>query len=64
MQVKKCVLVKTEPSIKEVIINLAEKQHFLIDDVDDNNIFITEKGAKNIERKVKHIMDSISKMDR
>ena len=64
VQIKKCVLIKTEPSIKEVISNIAEDKKFLILDVDDTNIFITENGARNIEKRVKNIMGTLSKVDR
>ncbi|ORD94742.1 hypothetical protein ECANGB1_36 [Enterospora canceri] len=53
---RKCVMIKTEPSIKEVIGTIAENKKFLIHDMDDNYIFITEQGAKNIEQKVKNVM--------
>lgn len=56
VKIVKCVLIKTEPSIKEVISYLSESASFLIHDVDDHHIFITEEGAKNIELKVKEIM--------
>lgn len=56
VKVVKCVLIKTEPSIKEVISYLSESSSFLIHEVDDYHIFITEEGAKNIELKVKEIM--------
>ncbi|OQS55589.1 hypothetical protein EHP00_672 [Ecytonucleospora hepatopenaei] len=62
--IKKCVLIKTEPSIKEVISGIAEKHNFLIQDVDDNHIFITEKGSKDIKRKVKHVLDHLTKSDK
>lgn len=53
-------LIETEPSIKEVILKLGENENFIIEEIDDNTLFITQDAAKNIKDRVAKIM-SISK---
>jgi len=53
--VKGC-LVETEPSIKEVILKLGENEKFVIEEIDDSRIFITQAAAVGIKERVAKIM--------
>lgn len=48
--------IETEPSIKEVIIKLGENEKFIIEEIDDNRLFITQEAAANIKERVSKIM--------
>lgn len=60
VQIKKCVMVDTDPSIKEVISYITENNGTMIYDTEDKYIFITEQGARNIEGRVKEMMKGMS----
>lgn len=49
-------LVETEPSIKEVILKLGENGNFVIEEIDDCRIFITQEAAAGIKERVSKIM--------
>lgn len=49
-------LVKSEPSIKEVILKLGESEKFIIEDINDTAVFITKDASKDIKEKVHKIM--------
>lgn len=53
-------LIETEPSIKEVVLKLGENENFIIEEIDDNTVFITQNAARNIKERVNRIM-SINK---
>lgn len=53
--VKGC-LVETEPSIKEIVLKLGENENFVIEEIDDNRIFIKQEAAVNIKDRVAKIM--------
>ncbi|KAL6121896.1 hypothetical protein NUSPORA_01128 [Nucleospora cyclopteri] len=55
---KKCVLIQTDSSIKEIVCKIAEEEKTLLFDMDDNNVFLTEKGSVNIQIKVKKLLES------
>lgn len=50
------ILIETEPSIKELILNLGENENFIIEDINDNAVFITQAGAAGIKERVQRIM--------
>jgi len=52
----KGTLIQTEPSIKEVILKLGESENFIIEDINDNAVFITQEAAVNIKERVHKIM--------
>ncbi|ELA41981.1 uncharacterized protein VICG_00998 [Vittaforma corneae ATCC 50505] len=49
-------LIETEPSIKEVILKLGENEKFVIEEIDDCRIFITQEAAAGIKERVSKIM--------
>lgn len=48
--------IETEPSIKEVIMKIGEKERFIIEEIDDNRLFITQEAAVNIKERISKIM--------
>ena len=48
--------IETEPSIKEVIMLLGEKEKFIIEEIDDNRLFIKEEATASIKDQVAKIM--------
>lgn len=48
--------IETEPSIKEVILMLGEREQFIIEEIDDNRLFIKQETAANIKERVAKIM--------
>lgn len=50
--------VYTEPSVKAVIIKIGESENFIIEDINDNSVFITNNGAVNLKERVEFIMSS------
>lgn len=52
----KGTLIETEASIKEVVLALGEAEHFVIEDIDDNHIFITRNASQNIKERVNKVM--------
>lgn len=48
--------VETEPSIKEVIVSIGEKENFVIDEIDDNRVFITREASLDIKDRISRIM--------
>lgn len=59
VKITKGCLIKTEPSIKEVIVKIGELENFIIEDINDNLLFITENGSKGLKEKVESIMSSV-----
>ncbi|KAI4292473.1 TFIIH basal transcription factor complex TTD-A subunit [Pancytospora philotis] len=53
----KGALVQTEPSIHEVIVKLSKADNFIIEDIDDSAIFITQKAAATIKEQVQRVMN-------
>jgi len=49
-------LIETEPSIKEVILKLGENEKFVIEEIDDNFIFINQSAANKIKERIESIM--------
>lgn len=49
---------RTEPSVKEVILKLGESEKFIIEDINDTCVFITPEAAADIKQRVEAIMDS------
>lgn len=49
---------RTEPSVKEVILKLGESENFVIEDINDTCVFITPEGAPDIKERVEAIMNS------
>jgi Transcription factor TFIIH complex subunit Tfb5 len=56
VKITKGALIDTEPSIKEVISRLGESEKFVIEDINDNCIFIKREAAINIKDRVSKIM--------
>jgi hypothetical protein len=54
----KGIFLRTEPSIKEVVLKLGESENFIIEDISDGCVFITPEGAEGLKEKVEHIMSS------
>lgn len=53
--VKGC-FIETEPSIKEVILKLGENENFIIEEIDDNRLFIKQEGAVGLKERISKIM--------
>lgn len=53
----KGTLIQTEASIREVILSLSEPEDFIIEDIDDNNVFITREAASNIKERVYSVIN-------
>lgn len=49
-------LIETEPSIKEVICNIGGNENFLIEEIDDTHVFITEEASLKIKQRISKIM--------
>lgn len=49
---------RTEPSVKEVILRLGETENFIIEDISETAVFITPEGASGIKERVETIMNS------
>lgn len=49
---------RTEPSVKEVVLKLGESENFVIEDINDTCVFITPEGASGIKDRVELIMSS------
>ncbi|AHL30153.1 subunit Tfb5 of transcription factor TFIIH complex [Encephalitozoon intestinalis ATCC 50506] len=49
---------RTEPSVKEVILKLGETENFIIEDINDTCIFITPEAASDIKERVELIMNN------
>lgn len=56
VKASKGTFIETEPSIKEVIMKLGENEQFVIDEIDDNRLFITQEAAVNIKERISKIM--------
>lgn len=48
---------RTEASVKEVILKLGESENFIIEDINDRCIFITPEAASDIKERVEAIMN-------
>jgi hypothetical protein len=48
--------IETEPSIKEVMMKIGENEKFIIEEIDDNRLFITQEAAANIKERIGKIM--------
>lgn len=48
--------IETEPSIKEVIIKIGENEKFIIEEIDDYRLFITQEAASKIKERISKIM--------
>ncbi|KKO74106.1 transcription factor tfiih complex subunit tfb5 [Vairimorpha ceranae] len=59
--ISKGCLVKTEPSIKEVICTIGENENFVIENINDTLVFITEEGAKDLKSRVEAILNRPNK---
>lgn len=57
VSITKGCLVKTEPSIKEVIVNIGENENFIIENINDTLVFITEEGAVGLKSRVEGILN-------
>lgn len=53
--IKGC-FIDTEPSIKEIIVKLGENEKFIIEEIDDNRLFIKQEAAVGIKERVSRIM--------
>lgn len=53
--VKGC-FIETEPSIKEVILKLGENENFIIEEIDDNRVFIKQEGSVGLKERISKIM--------
>ncbi|KAG5860417.1 RNA polymerase II transcription factor B subunit 5 [Encephalitozoon hellem] len=49
---------RTEPSVKEVILKLGETENFIIEDINDMCVFITPEAASDIKERVELIMNN------
>ncbi|CCI73982.1 ECU09_1615 [Encephalitozoon cuniculi GB-M1] len=49
---------RTEPSVKEVILKLGETENFVIEDINDTCVFITPEAASDIKDRVELIMSN------
>lgn len=55
-------LIKTEPSIKEIIVNIAENENFLIENINDSLVFITENGATGLKKRIENILNGVKEI--
>ncbi len=49
---------RTEPSVKEVVLKLGESENFVIEDINETCVFITPEAASDIKERVELIMNS------
>ncbi|KHN68982.1 subunit Tfb5 of transcription factor TFIIH complex [Ordospora colligata] len=49
---------RTEPSVKEVVLKLGESENFVIEDINETSVFITPEAASDIKERVELIMNS------
>lgn len=52
----KGTFIETEPSIKEVILTIGEKNQFIIENINDTMVFINSKGVVGLKDNVSKIM--------
>ncbi len=57
-QAKKCTLIKTDTIIKEIVSILGEQENFLIDEINDNSVLVTNAAAVAIEERVEDFLKS------
>lgn len=62
--ITKGCLIKTEPSIKEIIVNIAENENFLIENINDSLVFITENGSVGLKTRIENILNGVKDVKR
>lgn len=54
-------LVKTEPSIREIILKIGEDENFVIEDINDEMLFVDSSCRDTLKEKVDRILSSMTK---
>lgn len=54
-------LVKTEPSIKEIIMKIGENENFIIEDINDRMLFVDPRCKEGLKDKVDKVLHSMVK---
>lgn len=54
-------LVKTEPSIREIILKISESENFIIEDINDETLFIDPSFKERLKENVDKVLASMVK---
>ncbi|EIJ88430.1 TFIIH basal transcription factor complex TTD-A subunit [Nematocida parisii] len=57
----KGALIECDPSIKQIIIRLNRESNFIIQEIDDNTLFIDNKYIRRIEEETERMLSYIVK---
>ncbi|KAI5187246.1 TFIIH basal transcription factor complex TTD-A subunit [Nematocida sp. AWRm78] len=57
----KGALIECDPSIKQIIIRLNRENNFIIQEIDDNTLFIDNKYIRRIEEETERMLSYIVK---
>lgn len=58
--IKGC-LIRTEPSIKEIIMKIGENENFIIEDINDRMLFVNPRCKESLKDKVDKVISSMVK---
>lgn len=54
---KKCTLIITEPSIKEIILMIGSNENFIVKEINDKALCITREAGVDIQTQVDNILN-------
>ncbi|KAL1916662.1 uncharacterized protein VTP21DRAFT_5366 [Calcarisporiella thermophila] len=57
MRAIKGILIECDPTVKQVILNLSDRDRFLIQDLDDQHLFIDATWLDRIRYEVEQLLD-------
>ncbi|KAI5192194.1 TFIIH basal transcription factor complex TTD-A subunit [Nematocida minor] len=57
----KGALLECDPSVKQIIIRLNREHNFIIQEIDDNTLFVDVKYLKKIEEETERMLNHIVK---
>lgn len=57
----KGALIECDPSVKQIIIRLNREHNFIIQDIDENTLFVDIKYLKKIEEETEKMLNYIVK---
>ncbi|KAK1348290.1 hypothetical protein LUQ84_002296 [Hamiltosporidium tvaerminnensis] len=54
-------LIKTEPSVKEVILKISETEHYVIEDINETTLFVNYDCLDTLKSRVEKVLSSTTR---
>ncbi|CAG8464571.1 9570_t:CDS:2 [Paraglomus brasilianum] len=57
VKVIKGVLLQCDPTVKQVILNLDERDHFIIEDLDETHVFVEASCVEKVKKSLEDLLE-------